>query len=91
MLRSLVFSVSSVEDFFLDLVIHHLYGCLTTAVEECQQCGHPQRPGLENNPPDEDVTNLYKETSQSQLMKPSAFCTNKMDSFPFLIGTQSSS
>ena len=62
MQRSLVFSVSSVEDFLLDLVILHLYGSLTAAVEECQQCGHPKRPGLQNNSPDEDVTNLYNKT-----------------------------
>ena len=59
--RSLVFSVSSVEDFLLDLVILYLNGCLTTAVEKCQQRRHPKRPRLENNSPDEDVTNLCKE------------------------------
>ena len=58
--RSLVFSVSSVEDFPLDLVVLHLNGSLTAAVEKCQQCGHPQRPGLQDDSPDEDVTNLYR-------------------------------
>ena len=46
-LRSLVLSVTSVEDFLLDLVIHNLDGSLTAAVEKCQQCGHPQGPGLQ--------------------------------------------
>ena len=82
MLRSLVFSVSSVEDFLLDLVIPHLYGCLTTAVEECQQCGHPKRPGLEDNSPDEDVTNLYKETVSKSINETLGFfCTQKMKTF----------
>ena len=83
MLRSLVFSVSSVEDFFLDLVIHHLYGCLTTAVEECQQCGHPKRPGLEKDSSDEDMANLYY---NERVLKPinetlGFFCTHKMNTF----------
>ena len=82
MIWFLVISVTAVENLVLDLVILNLNRRLTAAVEECQQGRHPNWPGLEQDSLDEDVTNLYKETSQSQLMKPSAFCTNKMDSFP---------